>query len=65
MDCQSDNGPALNDLDDQHRLPLRRSPFDAVVHRHTHRYFPLYRMSRFSLGHYNTALGIPVTEAVG
>ena len=43
---------ALNDLDDQRRLPLRRPPFDAVVHRHTSRYFPLYSMSRFSMGHY-------------
>ena len=36
----------------ERRLPLRCPPLDAVVHRHTHRYFPLYSMSRFSLGHY-------------
>jgi hypothetical protein len=45
---------ALDDLDNQRRLPLHCSSFDALVHRHTDCYFPLYSMSRFSVGHYSS-----------
>ena len=43
---------ALDDLNNQRRLALRRPPFDRVVHRHTHRYVSPCCMSRFSLGRY-------------
>lgn len=43
---------AQANLDDQRCLPFRRSPFDAVVHRHTHCYVLPCSMSRFSLGRY-------------
>ena len=34
---------------------LPAAHLSAVVHRHTHRYFPLYSMSRFPLDHYIVA----------